>query len=205
MVYCFIKKIEKWGRVCLLVHSLITEGFTQILDFRFPFGFLFIVNGLFQKKIQFTTLSKLFFQIHRFSWCLACFSLQSLHQKVLNGFLHIFSEGFLHLSCIYHKKLKKDVISTFQKMLLCFVFAGHVLLFTNRRSGAVSQKRMNWYISNPFWDSAPSRWTKIIAPMEGNYYSSCLHWRNSKISSFFKIFFCSYRTKELAYLEQSIK
>ena len=70
---------------------------------RFPFGFLFLVNGFFRKKSNFQHCQKLLFQIHDFSCNLACFILESLHQNVLNVFLQIFSEEFLDLTCFYHK------------------------------------------------------------------------------------------------------
>ena len=54
---------------------------------------------------------------------------------------------------------KNDRITWVQKRFCLFSFSD-ALLFDG---GALSQKRTDYCIINPFWDSVLSRWTKIIA------------------------------------------
>ena len=117
---------------------------------------LYLLWMAFSGKNPICNTVKAFFSLNTwFSWCLACFSLKSLNQNVLNLFLQIFSEGFFHLTSFYYKRIKNDLISTFKTcfsfcFLFCFCWPRFFLPI-----GALFQNRTKRYITNPFWDKMP--------------------------------------------------
>ena len=92
------------------------------------------------------------------TWLFFMFSLvftkKSFHQKVLKRFFQVLSVGLCKkhsFSIIFHQKRGLYFnFWLFAWFCLCWPCA---LLFADRRSGAISQKRTIQYISNPFWDS----------------------------------------------------
>ena len=115
---------------------------------RFPYGSLFVVMTFFGENPICNTVDENFQIILGFLDILIVLFQIIITKDFQNVILQDLSVGFLWINCFHQEN---HLILSFNSSLLifftcdnCFVLVGHELLFDDRRTSALTQKRMKW-------------------------------------------------------------